>query len=713
MVFHHSKLGLYFLYPAILLSLLSTRAYPQAESWDWAETATGRGKPVWCEILDVDERNNYYVSFYYEDTILLSGSVIGHYGTQISQYCAVVRYSSIYKGPDGIIDMYTQPENSIHDAQVITDSDMKIYLAAEFRTRVFLQDTFISHGMGPYSGSREVFLAQLDKDLKLEWSGLVSSETGDDLFGLTRKGDFIYVGVVHSPGNYNSYIAHYLGQDTVEFTHDVISILKVDFNGNLIWRRSLLTNYHALYGRDIFIGEDENLYVWGISQDHLIWGNDTIIHPFPQTTYPKTFLIRFDEDGTMKFGEFFSHDFNYRSVVVDKQKNIFYSALVYNNFIIGTDTIIINTPGNSSIIIKSDSLLKIEWYKYAYTTSSIVHPRIYLDLKNDSLVFTSPTRYDFIINEDSISVGPHSTALSASLSKEGVISDFAFFDNTKTISSTGIKTNNCFNPIISGAFIGSTYIGNDTINAFGDDYYDAIMTQAKKYPLPLLELGQDTIACDSLVIFAPEGYDEYIWNDGYSTEPEITVTQTGSYRLEMADENLCWVVDSLYIDIREPPIFNLPVDTTIKASDTIWIQGPEGYFNYLWSTGDTSTTLMFSGQNAQIGINTISLDVYNGPCESSDSMRITVIDDTGIDELYDSAIRLWPNPSDGIYYLQITDQPFSYQICDLKGRVQVASELILSPNKPLILNISHLDTGVYILKIYSDIGIRTGKIIKL
>ena len=59
-------------------------------------------------------------------------------------------------------------------------------------------------------------------------------------------------------------------------------------------------------------------------------------------------------------------------------------------------------------------------------------------------------------------------------------------------------------------------------------------------PKPSNFLPKDTFICTygSIVIIANSGYKKYLWND-FSTQPTLTVSQPGQYKLTVTDNNNC------------------------------------------------------------------------------------------------------------------------------------------------------------------------------
>jgi len=75
----------------------------------------------------------------------------------------------------------------------------------------------------------------------------------------------------------------------------------------------------------------------------------------------------------------------------------------------------------------------------------------------------------------------------------------------------------------------------------------------------------------------------------------------------------------------------------------------------------------------------------------------------GIESIYDNdAVELYPNPSNGIFSLEITDETInSIQVFDLSGKL-VYSENVVDNEKQKEINLSNLTSGIYILKLTAD-----------
>lgn len=67
-------------------------------------------------------------------------------------------------------------------------------------------------------------------------------------------------------------------------------------------------------------------------------------------------------------------------------------------------------------------------------------------------------------------------------------------------------------------------------------------------PLPVVNLGEDITQSDPVTLDAGEGYASYLWSNE-STEQQITVTESGTYWVIVADENDCEGSDTINVQI--------------------------------------------------------------------------------------------------------------------------------------------------------------------
>lgn len=115
------------------------------------------------------------------------------------------------------------------------------------------------------------------------------------------------------------------------------------------------------------------------------------------------------------------------------------------------------------------------------------------------------------------------------------------------------------------------------------------------YPLPDIHLPNDTLICEGnkVKLEAPTGFINYLWNTG-STSNSITVSNSGTYILEVKDDKLCTNKDTFNLTVLQLPKTKLGKDRYLCIGDTIKLWAGEGFKSYLWNTGDTVESIFIS-----------------------------------------------------------------------------------------------------------------------
>jgi uncharacterized protein (TIGR03790 family) len=98
----------------------------------------------------------------------------------------------------------------------------------------------------------------------------------------------------------------------------------------------------------------------------------------------------------------------------------------------------------------------------------------------------------------------------------------------------------------------------------------------------------------SITLAAPSGYDSYQWSNG-STTQKITVTQAGSYWVNVASSGGCrGTSDTATIAVRPAPMPDISPRGTISIceGDSVRLEAPPGYAAYSWSSGEMERTVI-------------------------------------------------------------------------------------------------------------------------
>lgn len=114
-----------------------------------------------------------------------------------------------------------------------------------------------------------------------------------------------------------------------------------------------------------------------------------------------------------------------------------------------------------------------------------------------------------------------------------------------------------------------------------------IVVFVQNQPDPPVITGDSTICTgQQTVLSVPVGYTNYLWSPGGETTNSITVTQPGSYTVEV-DSGGCSVTSEPFVVQQLPdpvPVITNPVANCVTGLSMI--SATPGYVNYLWSPGN-------------------------------------------------------------------------------------------------------------------------------
>lgn len=138
-------------------------------------------------------------------------------------------------------------------------------------------------------------------------------------------------------------------------------------------------------------------------------------------------------------------------------------------------------------------------------------------------------------------------------------------------------------------------------------------------PLPALDLGPDTVLCsgNGLVLNAGSG-SSFVWNTG-ATTPNITVTTSGNYSVEVGFGTNCFVYDTIAVQVPAAPALDLGNDTLLCPGQNLLLDAGNGGQSYTWTTGATSPTITVSAAG-NYGV-TLTYGP-GGVCTTRDSIRV-------------------------------------------------------------------------------------------
>lgn len=192
-----------------------------------------------------------------------------------------------------------------------------------------------------------------------------------------------------------------------------------------------------------------------------------------------------------------------------------------------------------------------------------------------------------------------------------------------------METLDAGNPAASHSW--STGETTQTVDVSATDYYWVIVEDANGCVTmdtveidvnvgPVVDLGADRSVCDEAELDAENADASHIWSDGGANRFN-TVTTSGTYWVEVVDENGCMGTDTVNIMVYPTPSVDLGPDQDTCGPHTIYLftldAGPGD--TYAWSTGETGRYIYPTTGG------TYNVTVTSGPgCTASDEVMITI-----------------------------------------------------------------------------------------
>lgn len=309
-----------------------------------------------------------------------------------------------------------------------------------------------------------------------------------------------------------------------------------------------------------------------------------------------------------------------------------------------------------------------------------------------------------ICNGDSIAVGSN------------------YYSNTGIYHDTLKTVHGCDSIVITQITVYPKYETNQTTEiCHGESIL--LSGQLQTQPGIYYDTLQTVHGCDSVIITELSVYPAYEINQTAEICEGDSIllggqsrTQPGSYFDTLQSIRKCDSVIITELVVNTLPDVYLGSDTIITTNDTIILDVGSGFVDYLWNDGSDDQIKML--HNLSTGDHEISVRVKNvDNCSNSDTIRIhVVLPDLLSNDFILHEIDIFPNPT--LDFLVIKpkkhiESDLIVTLLDNSGRV-VNTGILERPdaNNEVIIDLSGLNSGFYILCINSDELLIIKKIIK-
>ncbi|MBL7807669.1 MAG: T9SS type A sorting domain-containing protein, partial [Saprospiraceae bacterium] len=219
-------------------------------------------------------------------------------------------------------------------------------------------------------------------------------------------------------------------------------------------------------------------------------------------------------------------------------------------------------------------------------------------------------------------------------------------------------------------------------------------------PLPIITLNSDTICNGQSTTLTASGAGSYLWSTGQTgnvivVNPNETTTYSviGTSSGCSASMESTVTVDQVSADLGN--------NITLQSGDTITLDADCNCSSYLWSTGETTSSISVT----EMGIYTVTVTGTFG-CTATDDV---VVMTTGVNNLENTfGIAVFPNPASDIVFITCQKFPVSLiQVVDNQGRVVLQENETINMGQTRQVNVKTLPSGFYHV-ILSGNGFRYG-----
>jgi len=195
----------------------------------------------------------------------------------------------------------------------------------------------------------------------------------------------------------------------------------------------------------------------------------------------------------------------------------------------------------------------------------------------------------------------------------------------------------------------------------------------------------------------------FLWNTGATSE-DITGVSTGSYDVIVTDNNGCSFNQSFTlntvgspIDVTDTIIGNASCPTCNDGYIDLTLPTVGGPYTYLWNTGATSQDITFITPGAY----TVTITNAAG-CVTTETYEVH--DVTGLNDLSNFKLIVFPNPSQGVFEVQFAhagSNDLKLKVTDATGRIVRDLGALQGEDGTLHLDLNAYQTGMYFLLIES------------
>lgn len=221
-------------------------------------------------------------------------------------------------------------------------------------------------------------------------------------------------------------------------------------------------------------------------------------------------------------------------------------------------------------------------------------------------------------------------------------------------------------------------------------------------PIPVVDIGQDTSVCVSLLLDAQLPSVSYLWSTGDTTSA-ITVSSSGLYSVLVTDSLGCEGSDTIGVSVTPLPTAAFTADTT---GLTVSFVNSSSFGGYLWDFGDNTSSTGISPVHtySQAGIYTVRLIVSN-TCGSDTTELVVQVENprsslSQLSSYFEAQIRY--QHREPVLYIQSPEiyPEVTIRVTDIQGRTLLqAIRPVMAGAELMPITTAEMSSGVYFLQL--------------
>lgn len=218
---------------------------------------------------------------------------------------------------------------------------------------------------------------------------------------------------------------------------------------------------------------------------------------------------------------------------------------------------------------------------------------------------------------------------------------------------------------------------------------------------PIVNLGNDTSVCGSILLNAGNPGDTYLWNDSSQSRTLLADT-TGIYSVTVTHLGSCISADAINVIVNSLPVVSLSLafDTICSGDGIRTLSGGSPANGTFSGTGVTGNN--FDPNAAGAGFHLITytyMDLVSGCSNTATDFTLVNIC-AGVNELgRNSLIKVFPNPASGEFTIDLTSITEKCFVKLMTPESQIIMSTNLEGSSLHTISLDNLSNGIYFLQL--------------